>query len=250
MIRAKRFFFFILFSLLSCETISALSLKPKGTFPHQETAYTQGLFFHLGYLYESIGLYGQSEFRKLDAETGKVLQKYTFPKHFFAEGACVHEGFLYVLTWNEQTCFIFDPRTLKPVAQLSYAGEGWGLCSDGKHLIMSDGSATLTFRNPQNMQVVRSIHVRYKGKLVEQLNELEYVNGEIWANVYMTDWIVRIHPQTGIVMDKMDFSRRIAPALRGDRAEVMNGIAWNSKTDEIMIGGKLWKNFFRYTLIR
>jgi glutamine cyclotransferase len=244
----KKIIILIVFLSVSIAGVNALSLKQIGTLSHEETAYTQGLFYYRGVLYESIGLYGRSEFRKLDAATGKVLKKIKFNKRFFAEGACELGGWIFVLTWNEETCFVVNPTSLEIVAELPYEGEGWGLCSDGKVLIMSNGSSELSFRDPKNLKIIRRINVKYKGKQIDQLNELEYINGEIWANVYMTDYILRIDPKTGIVKEKMDFSNKISYALRGRDAEVMNGIAWNPQTGQLLLGGKLWKNFFKYTI--
>lgn len=244
----KKYFMSAAFIAVSALTSNALSLKQTGTFPHDETAYTQGLFYYHGYLYESIGLYGQSEFRKLDPNTGKILKKVRFNKRYFAEGACELGGWIFVLTWNEETCFVINPNTLEIVAQLPYQGEGWGLCSDGKNLIMSNGSDQLVVRDPKNLKILRRVTVRYKGRSVDQLNELEYINGEVWANVYMTDEIVRIDPKTGTVKEKMNFENKIPLAQRGRNAEVMNGIAWNPQTGQLLLGGKLWKNFYRYLM--
>lgn len=242
--------FLLVFGFVSTVALScgALTLKQIGTIAHQESAYTQGLFYYKGYLYESIGLYGQSEFRKLDPNTGKVLKKVGFNKRYFAEGACELGGWIFVLTWNEMTCFVVNPSTLEIVAQIPYQGEGWGLCSDGKLLIMSNGSEQLAFRDPKDLKVLKRVTVRYKGKPVDQLNELEYINGEIWANVYMTDEIVRIDPKTGIVKEMMQFSDKIPAYKRGQNAEVMNGIAWDSAKGQVLLGGKLWKTFFKYTV--
>lgn len=248
MMDLKKYILLMVFLSASVAEGYALSLKQTCTLVHEETAYTQGLFFYKGGLYESIGLYGRSEFRRLDPQTGRVLKRTSFNKRFFAEGACELGGWFFVLTWNEQTCFVIHPATLEIVAQLPYQGEGWGLCSDGKVLIMSNGSSRIVFRDPKDLKIIRSINVKYKGTAIDQLNELEYVNGEIWANVYMTDFILRIDPKTGFVKEKLDFSNRISYAQRGSNAEVMNGIAWNPQTRQLLLGGKLWKNFFKYTI--
>jgi len=212
---------------------------------HDISAYTQGLFFYDGKLYESAGQYGESSIRIVDLATGKVLKRKNFNRQYFIEGSCVVNRKLYVLTWCEGTCFVLDPATFAELGQFRYRGEGWGLTTDGKSLIMSDGSSKIFFRNPKTFQVERQITVKLDGKEMPYLNELEYIGGEIWANIYGSDYIARINPKDGRITELIDCRGILAPNLRKPSTDVLNGIACDPATGYIYITGKLWPKMFR-----
>ncbi|MBR3064194.1 MAG: glutaminyl-peptide cyclotransferase [Bacteroidales bacterium] len=233
----------------SAQNVKTYGFKVEEALPHDVASYTQGLFFYDGQLYESAGQYGESSFRKVDPATGRVLKRLNFEGRYFAEGSCVLNEKLYVLTWQEKECFVYDMKTWNKLGTLRYLGEGWGLTTDGKSLIMSDGTSTITFRNPDNFAVERSITVTLRGQNVLYLNELEYIKGEIWANVYGTDQIVRIDPATGVVRAVVNL-RGILPAqLRKPRTDVLNGIAFDPRTGSVYVTGKYWPKLYRITLV-
>jgi len=213
-------------------------------FPHDPQAFTQGLFIHGGYLYESSGLYRQSALYKKDIKTGKTLLEVRLASRFFGEGCAALGGKIYQLTWKEQTGFIYDLKTLREIGRFSYAGEGWGLTTDGKHLIMSNGSSTLTVHDPRSFSFLRKINVRDGNRPIDALNELEFIKGEIWANVFMQNVIVRISPKTGRVMGWLNVTP-LYKHLGGHRnLDVLNGIAYDAKADRIFVTGKLWPAVF------
>ena len=233
----------------SAQQVKTYGFKVEESYPHDVASYTQGLFFHDGILYESAGQYGESSFRKVDLASGRVLQRMSYEGRYFVEGSCVLNGRLYVLTWQEKECFVYDIKTWNQIGTLRYLGEGWGLTTDGKSLIMSDGSSTITFRNPDTFAAERTITVTLRGQPVVYLNELEYIKGEIWANVYGTDQIVRIDPETGRVKAVVNL-RGILPAnLRKPRTDVLNGIAYNPKDGAVYVTGKYWPKLYRITLV-
>lgn len=217
-------------------------------FPHDTTAYTQGLLWANGALFESTGRYGHSELRRIDWRSGRVLAARKLPTDRFGEGLALLGGRLYQLTWKAGIAYTYDPATLAPRDSFSYPGEGWGLATDGTSLIMSDGSDSLRFLAPATFQVQRVVRVRYKGAPLYQLNELEYVNGELLANVYQSDWILRIDPATGIVRQLLDFGD-LYPNRRAP-AEVMNGIALAPDSAHLLLTGKLWPVMFEVQLRR
>ena len=233
----------------SAQQVRTYGYKVEETFPHDVSSYTQGLFFQDGQLYESAGQYGESSFRKVDLKTGKVLKRISFEGRYFVEGSCMMNGRLYVLTWQEKECFVYDAATLDKLGSFLYQGEGWGLTTDGKSLIMSDGTSTITFRNPETFAAERTVTVTLRGKNVLYLNELEYIKGEIWANVYGTDQIVRIDPSNGVVTSVINL-RGILPAqLRQPRTDVLNGIAYDPKSGGIYVTGKNWPKMYRISLV-
>lgn len=208
------------------------------SYPHDSTAFTQGLVWRGGRLYESTGRYGQSSLRLVELETGRVLQRVSLGQQYFAEGLAAVGDSLYQLTWKEGVAFIWDPATLRQITQVAYSGEGWGLTSDGRRLIVSDGSSYLTFVDPVTFRVDTTLRVTDGGRPVDQLNELEWVKGEVWANVWHTQRIARIDPATGRVKGWLDLSPLI-PALTDPEA-VLNGIAYDPKADRLLVTGKLW----------
>lgn len=218
------------------------------SYAHDREAFTQGLVFDAGVLYESTGGRGTSSLRKVALESGKVLERVAVPEPYFAEGLALLGGRLYQLTWQEKTAFVYDRASLKRVATLSYAGEGWGLATDGRWLILSDGSNVLRFLEPSTFQVVRTLPVVDGSEYVHYLNELEWVRGEIWANVWHKDQIARIDPQSGRVIAWLDLAH-LAPAIRAQNPEaVPNGIAFDEQTGRVFVTGKLWPVLYEIRL--
>ncbi len=220
------------------------------TYPHDPKAFTQGLEFHDGVLYEGTGGKDGDDFfsslRKVDFSTGKVLQKYDIPREYFGEGITILGDKIYQLTWRQMTAFEYDLKDFKLLRELRYSGEGWGLTNDGNNLIMSDGTHVLRFVNPHDFKTVRTIVVNdEKGKPVMQLNELEFVKGEIWANIWQTGWIVRIDPATGKLLGRIDLNRLADDEQKKNRsADVLNGIAYDAAGDRLFVTGKLWPRLF------
>jgi len=219
------------------------------SYPHDAQAYTQGLLFEDGHLYESTGLNGRSSLRMVDLETGRILQRADVPGNYFAEGLASWGSTLIQLTWQSHIAFVYDRFSFRLLHTFSYKGEGWGLTEDGKNLIMSDGTATLRFFDPHAFREVRHIVVKDRGVQVTQLNELEYVRGEIYANVWHTDRIVRISPSTGRVLGWIDLAGLLPENQRSDPEAVLNGIAWDSAHDRLFVTGKLWPMLFEIKIV-
>lgn len=227
------------------------------TYPHDPKAFTQGLVFHNGFLYESTGEYEQSTLRKVEIATGKVLQKYELPDEVFAEGIAIMGDNIYQLSWRERTAWVYNLSDFKLLRELRYAGEGWGLTHDGTNLIMSDGTHVIRFVNPESFQTVRTIVVKDEsGRPLMKLNELEMVKGEIWANVWHSEeigkpnHIARIDPATGELKGWIDLSG-ISPAdQQGENSieNTLNGIAYDEATDRLFVTGKNWKNLYEIKL--
>ena len=219
------------------------------SWPHDREAFTQGLIFHEGALIESTGQYGESSLRRVELQTGRVLQKTDVPPQFFAEGAALLRGKLYQLTWTTERGFVYDPATLKKTGEFRYSGEGWGLTHDGESLILSDGTNQIRFLDPETFAVSRTINVFDRGRPLREINELEYVKGEIYANVWKTDRVARIDPQTGALKGWIDLKGIISPAERGgDTDAVLNGIAYDERGDRLFVTGKLWPKLFEIRL--
>jgi glutaminyl-peptide cyclotransferase len=217
-------------------------------YPHDKGAFTQGLVFYQGALYESTGLNGSSSLRRVELETGKVLKKIEVPTEFFAEGLALFNGRLYQLTWQTQRGFVYDLDSFNKLREFGYAGEGWGLTRDAHSLIMSDGSSRIRFIDPDTFEVQRLITVQDNGRDVLQLNELEYIKGEIYANIWMNDRIARIDPKSGKVNAWIDLSGLLPPEARPDPGAVLNGIAYDESSDRLFVTGKLWPKLFEIKL--
>lgn len=241
--------FLSVFSCASGQEVKTYGFKVEASYPHDVGSYTQGLFFYEGGLYECAGQYGESNFRQVDPATGRVLRRLNFESRYFAEGACVLNDRLYVLTWREKECFVYDMKSWNKLGTLRYLGEGWGLTTDGKSLIMSDGTSTITFRNPETFVAERSVDVTLRGQKVLYLNELEYIKGEIWANVYGTDLIVRIDPSNGVVRSVVNCSGLLPASLRRPSTDVLNGIAFDPSDGSVYLTGKYWPKLYKVKLI-
>ena len=218
------------------------------TYPHDPKAFTQGLVFHDGALLESTGLERQSTMRRVELQTGKVLQKVDVPQYYFAEGTTLFGGKVYQLTWKGEKGFVYDPQTLQKTGEFAYEGEGWGLTHDADSLILSDGTEQIRFIDPVDYRVKRTISVTDRGRPVEELNELEYVRGEIYANVWHQDRVARIDPQTGRVLGWIDLSGLLRPGEAADPEAVLNGIAYDERGDRLFVTGKLWPKLFEVRL--
>ncbi len=215
------------------------------SFPHDVSSYTQGLFFHNGMLYESSGQYRHSRFRKTDPVTGKATQSISLDSRYFAEGSCILKDKLYILTWREQECLVYNPETLRYLGSFRYQGEGWGLTTDGTSLIMSDGTSEIRFINPDTFMEIKRITVTLNGKQLEYLNELEYIKGEIWANVYTSDMIAIIDPQTGEVKSLVNCKGLLPQSERKPSTDVLNGIAYNLEENAVYLTGKYWPKVYK-----
>ena len=221
------------------------SFKVVKAFPHDPTAFTQGLVFADGIFYESTGLRGHSTLRKVAPETGAVLQQATVESRYFAEGLALVGNELLQLTWQEHTGFVHDKTTLKRLRTFTYPTEGWGLAFDGRSLVMSDGSARLFFLDPRTQKPVRDLQVMDGARPVEGLNELEFVRGELWANVWQTDRIAKIDSANGRVTGWIDLTGLLRQEARGPQGDVLNGIAWDKAGDRIFVTGKKWPLLFQ-----
>lgn len=215
-----------------------------GAFPHDPSAFTQGLVAYGGSLYESTGLYGRSTLREVEPATGRVLRQVDVPPEYFAEGMTILDDRVYQLTWREQTGFIYDRATFAVLGTWSYEGEGWGLTNDGTRLIMSDGTSRIRFLDPASLQEIGAVDVLDAGSPVADLNELEMVNGELWANVWRTDRIVRIDPATGAVLGWINLAGLLPQSERTGGEDVLNGIAYDAEQDRLLVTGKLWPRLF------
>ncbi len=219
------------------------------TYPHDPAAFTQGLIFENGVLYESTGLYGRSSLRKVDLETGTVLQIHELEPQFFGEGLTAFGDTLIQLTWQSNVGFVYDKQSFNLLREFSYPTEGWGITHDGEQLIMSDGTDRLFFLDPETFQITGHIYVTDAGRSVDRLNELEYIHGKIYANIWQTDLIARIDPHTGAVEGWIDLSGLLAEEYRQQPVDVLNGIAYDAEHDRFFVTGKLWPKLFEIKLI-
>ena len=211
--------------------------------PHDTMAFTEGLLLYDGSLYESTGNYGESTLRQVEPWTGTVQHKVELANAYFGEGLARIDTHLVQLTWKEQVAFIYDAAGLQKIGELTYSGEGWGLCYDGEHLVMSNGSDVLQLRDPQTFALVGTVNVTLDGLPLMRLNELECVGGAVFANIWTSDAIVRIDPSTGVVTAQVSCGGLLTPA-EALHADVLNGIAFNPATSTFLITGKLWPRIF------
>lgn len=232
------------------KTAVAAPVKPKQygievvrEYPHDEMSYTQGLFFQGGRMVETTGQFGESTLRLVDPATGEALKKQAFDSKYFVEGSVELDGNIYILTWKNKVAFIYDAATLEYKQTYSYPRDGWGLTSDGKNLIASDGSSRL-FWMDSRFQLLKTKEVRMNGKPLRNINELEWIDGKIWANVYLTDMIVIIDPETGNVEGVVDCTGLLPDSLRDEYTDVLNGIAVDPSNGRIYVTGKYWKRLF------
>lgn len=244
----------LLIVLASCaasssgEELKRYRLEIVAEYPHDVTAYTQGLFFYEGVMYETTGLNGQSSLRIVDLESGKPEIRYSFDDKYFAEGSVIWKDKLYVLTWDSYETFIFDAKTLSLKETVEYEREGWGITTDGSQLIASDGSSTLYFLD-ENLSLKRELNVTRNKRRVQWLNELEYINGKVWANVYTKDEIVIINPENGKVEGVIDCKGLLPQELKTMQTDVLNGIAYNPATGKIYITGKNWPRLYEIKIV-
>ncbi|MCJ7654113.1 MAG: glutaminyl-peptide cyclotransferase [Dehalococcoidia bacterium] len=231
------------------QPVPIYTYKIENTYPHNQNAFTEGLAFNNGFLYESTGLYGNSSLRKVDLATADVLQLHKLPIEYFGEGIAVYDDTIIQLTWQSHTGFIYNKDGFGLLRQFSYPTEGWGITYDGKRLIMSDGTSILHFLNPKTMESIGSIEVREDNEPVNMLNELEYVNGKVYANVWKTDRIAIIEPQDGRITGWIDLSGLLRTQDYSGHVDVLNGIAYDAQADRLFVTGKLWPFLFEIKLV-
>ncbi len=244
--------------LVACAPVTMAQRKPApvqsykviATYPHDTSSFTQGLVFAAdGQLYESTGLQGESTLRRVDIATGKTLQRIDVPAQYFAEGLAMVGDELLQLTWQHKLGFVYDRATFKQKRTFTYPTEGWGIAYDGaSQLVMSDGSDTLTFLDPKTFAPGKKLRVLDAGRPVPNLNELEWIEGEIWANVWMTDRIARISPKTGEINAWIDLSTLFPRSQRMPPADELNGIAYDKATRRIFITGKKWPRLYQISV--
>ncbi|MBK8807367.1 MAG: glutaminyl-peptide cyclotransferase [Bacteroidales bacterium] len=239
----------ITFRFLSNVAPKQKSFIVKKTYPHDVNAYTQGLEFFNNQLFEGIGLNGKSEIRSVELETGKVLKSKAIDQQYFGEGITILNNKLIQLTWQSNIGFVYDLKTFEKLSSFNYATEGWGLCNNGVNLIMSDGSNKLYFLDTANFSVVKTLQVYDNYDKVDLLNELEWVDGYIYANVYTKNNIVKIDSKSGIVVEKIDLKGILPEKSKTEQTDVLNGIAFNKKTGKMYITGKNWPSLFEVTFV-
>jgi glutamine cyclotransferase len=241
---AIRILLFACLPLAGCVCLSAADYRVVHTYPHDQQAFTQGLIFVDGHLYESTGIEGKSSLREEDLETGRILQFHEVSDKYFAEGLTEWGNTLVQLTWQTHIGFVYDRATFRFLRSFTYDGEGWGLTHDTKNLILSDGSAQLRFLDPVSFRETRRITVIDRGKAVTQLNELEFIHGEIYANIWHADRIARISPATGKVIGWIDLTGLLPAGEHSSAEAVLNGIAYDAAHDRLFVTGKLWPRIF------
>lgn len=227
-------------------------------YKHDPNAFTEGLFFHNGFLYESTGLDGKSDLRKVELETGKVVQNVKLPKESFGEGITLFNDKIYQLTYQEGVCRVFDAESFKFLKEFKYQGEGWGMTNDGKNLIMTDSTHVIRFIDPETFQTVKTLPVfQENGKPLVQINELEYIKGELWANIWHSEepeilgkpnHIVRLDPNNGKILGWINLDGISPEDVKADDENTLNGIAYDAAADRIFVTGKNWKKLFEIKL--
>ena len=242
---------FVLFGmdLISLDSSRDYTYEIINSYPHDREAFTQGLVYEDGVLYEGTGRNGYSELRKVELQTGKVLQKYELSEEFFGEGVTVFDNKIIQLTYLSNVGFVYQKETFELLREFDYTTAGWGITNDGKHLIMSDGTQKLYFLDTETFQQVRHIEVHDRGVSVWRLNELEYVKGQIYANVWPTERIARISPKTGQVLGWIDLRGLLTKQDNVMQTDVFNGIAYDKEKDRLFVTGKLWPKLFEIKLI-
>ncbi|WP_432735190.1 glutaminyl-peptide cyclotransferase [Maridesulfovibrio sp. FT414] len=220
--------------------------EPLRYFPHDLNAFTQGFLYHNGFFYESTGKHGRSAVRITDPDSGEILAESKLERSYFGEGLCLWKSRLYQLTWREGKCFVYDSRSLARKGVFKYKGQGWGLTTDGDFLYQSDGSSIITFRDPQDFQAISKLQVMDGPEKVYRLNEMEYIDGLLYCNIWQEDLIAVIDTQDGMVRFWIDISG-LRP-LAGPEAEAANGIAWDRKNERLFVTGKFWDKIFQIEL--
>jgi len=232
------------------DVIPVYTYKVVNTYPHDPKAYTQGLAFENGFLYEGTGIYGSSTLRKVDLETGRILQICKLPQKLFGEGVTIHKDKIIQLTWRSNVGFVHNKSSFELKRKFNYSTEGWGITSDGKHLIMSDGTAVLHYLDPDTFEEVGKIKVQDNKRVVSKLNELEFVQGRIYANVWKSNWIAIIEPRTQKVVGWIDLEGLLIRKELSNPAGVLNGIAYDAENDRLFVTGKMWPSLFEIELIK
>jgi len=240
----------LLLGAAGCKAQAVDSYRVVNAYPHDSQAFTQGLIYLDGHLYESTGLNGRSTLREVDLESGRVLKEISLPQQYFAEGLTNWGSTLIQLTWKKNVAFVYDRATFRLLKTFHYPWEGWGLTQDGKHLIMSDGSETIHFLDPDTFKQERKIRVTDRGKPVQNLNELEYIHGEIYANVWMSNRIARISPSTGKVLGWIDLSGILPSVEVTGEGAVLNGIAYDAAHNRLFVTGKDWPRLFEIQVVK
>ncbi|MCG2816049.1 MAG: glutaminyl-peptide cyclotransferase [Acidobacteriota bacterium] len=227
-----------------------LSYSIVRSFPHAPASFTQGLVYKDGFLYEGTGQKGQSELRKIDPANGRIMEQVKLPRDIFGEGITILDDKIYQLTWTSLKGFVYDPASLKLLRTFTFPLpiEGWGLTTDGKDLIWSDGSSTLYFIQPDTMKVKKRLTVTLQGRPIASINELEYIDGQIFANVWQTESIVRIDAQSGRINGLLDLSALTPSVYKGHADYVLNGIAYNPQNGHLIITGKMWPHFHEISI--
>ncbi len=234
---------------LAQEQVPRYGYAVVNTYPHNIEAFTQGLVYHDGYLFEGTGKNGRSSLSKINLEDGTVVMSKDLSQRYFGEGIEIVDDKIYQLTWQSHLVFVYDKTTFESVASHYNATQGWGLAYDGEHLILSDGSATLQFMDPETFAPQRKVEVKLADNAIYQLNELEYIDGEVWANVWQTDYILRIDPATGAVNSIIDLSGLSDLTQLGSSEAVLNGIAWDAEGERLFVTGKHWAHLFEIELV-
>lgn len=220
------------------------------SYPHDRGVFTQGLVYHQHKLYESAGHFGQSRLLVRTLQSTKPLLQHKLPDNIFAEGITLLDDKLYQLSWRSGRVFVYQPQTLEPLREFSIRGEGWGICHNGRELIVSNGSSTLQFFDPQTFELSRTLSVTLNAKPVTQLNELEWIDGLIYANVWQSDWIIMIDPDSGKVVGKAQLDKLLPKALRTRSTDVLNGIAYDRENKRLLVTGKYWPRIYHIELFQ